>query len=131
MTPDINRDASSLIPIPRRPSLDGHASSSETVIRDAGPDDDMDHSKEIEDMSPLLEKRTPLLQLLAPPRVSVDDVGNVSVWTPSPSGDMGMTKVWIPRSAWVKAIKSSILVVKVCSHVQPAYYPSLNNFFRS
>ena len=51
-----------------------------------------------------------MLHLLEPLRVSVDRTGNVSVWTPSRGGELGVERAWILRTVWVKMLKSCILI---------------------
>lgn len=105
----LSRDAGSLIPAPRRSSQD--SSEHSDTVPDATAQTSYPDEKKA--MSPLVEKRAPLLKLLAPPRVSVDSGGNVSVYTPPTTGDFGSISIWIPRKAWVKVMKSAILLAKV------------------
>src|SRR5882724_5241791 len=85
----------------------------ETASQQGATDDDAAHTSEKEAISPLLDQKAPLLRLLAPPRVSVDRTGNISVWTPSIGSELRITRVWIPRIIWVKTLKSCMLMVKV------------------
>lgn len=70
------------------------------------------HINEKEAIPPLFGQ-APLLRLLAPPRVSVDRTGNISLWTPSVGKEFGILRVRVPRTVWVKMLKSCVLVAKV------------------
>jgi len=125
IAPDHNRNAGTLIPTPRRTSQDTPSSISNAMDQTRVTEDGAPHTNEKEAISPSLAQRTPLLRLLEPPRVSVDRTGNVGVWTPSRSGELGVMRVWIPRTVSVKTLKSCILMAKIMTigSICPEAYP--------
>jgi hypothetical protein len=113
VAPDLNRNVGTLIPIPRRSSQDSPSKDLNTGDQQRTVEHNPAHASEKEAISPLLGRKAPLLRLLELPQVSVDRTGNISVWTPSTGGELGVKRVWIPRSVWVKTLKSCILMAKV------------------
>ena len=113
VVPTLNRDAGSLIPAPRRSSQD--KSELSNTVNDGNSNEAIQGSyiEEKEVISPSAEERVPLLKLLAPPQVSVDSGENVNVYTSPTTANFGSISILIPRRAWVKVIKSAILLAKV------------------
>jgi hypothetical protein len=125
IAPGHDRNAGTLIPSTRRSSQDTLSSTSNAVDQTRVTEDVAPHTNEKEAISPLLGQRTPLLRLLEPPRVSVDRTGNVGIWTPTRSGGLGVMRVWIPGTVWVKTLKSCILIAKIMTigSICPEAYP--------
>ncbi|KIM76169.1 hypothetical protein PILCRDRAFT_12941 [Piloderma croceum F 1598] len=109
VTPDLNRNAGTLVPA----SQDSPSNIPDAADQRGTAEIDAAHISEKEAIPPLFGQQAPLLRLLAPPRVSVDRTGNISLWTPSVGNEFGIMRVLVPKTVWVKMLKSCMLVAKI------------------